>query len=168
MLSTLKKQIGGFLTAQECIRPSIHFRIQPISSSIFIARLIMPFIQILCHLWGHWSSSLRKDTSEQSKINYFLEFPSMTMLAAVYSLIALWPISQLLAYNLASVLDNSIIGTPKVVCEESEVILDILTAKPFIGFQSIFLPIRMTSALSFRQCFRQRPCQRLLVPPIIR
>lgn len=86
------------------------------------------------------------------------------MLLSVYSLFTLWPISQLLAYNLASVLDNSIIGTPKVVCEESEVILDILTAKPFIGLECT-IPMNLAT-LSYRQCFRQRPCQRLRVPSI--
>ncbi|KAH7728503.1 CBN-CUTL-6 protein [Aphelenchoides avenae] len=33
----------------------------------------------------------------------------------------------------ASYLDNSIIGTPKVICEENDVTLDIITSKPFAG-----------------------------------
>uniref|UniRef100_A0A183CPG3 ZP domain-containing protein n=1 Tax=Globodera pallida TaxID=36090 RepID=A0A183CPG3_GLOPA len=41
--------------------------------------------------------------------------------------------SGVLCYDISAVLDNFIIGTPKVVCGESEVALDIITAKPFIG-----------------------------------
>ncbi|KAL3123440.1 hypothetical protein niasHT_004612 [Heterodera trifolii] len=39
----------------------------------------------------------------------------------------------ILSYDISAVLDNFIIGTPKVICGESEVALDIITAKPFIG-----------------------------------
>uniref|UniRef100_A0A914I823 ZP domain-containing protein n=1 Tax=Globodera rostochiensis TaxID=31243 RepID=A0A914I823_GLORO len=41
--------------------------------------------------------------------------------------------SGVFCYDISAVLDNFIIGTPKVVCGESEVALDIITAKPFIG-----------------------------------
>jgi len=47
-------------------------------------------------------------------------------------------ISTTLGYDLSSVLDNYIIGTPKVVCEETEVAMDIVTAKPFIGWVFLF------------------------------
>ena len=56
------------------------------------------------------------------KYNFILLFFNILLLNSI-----------ILAYDLSSVLDNFIIGTPKVVCEETEVAMDIVTAKPFIG-----------------------------------
>uniref|UniRef100_A0A915P7Y5 ZP domain-containing protein n=1 Tax=Meloidogyne floridensis TaxID=298350 RepID=A0A915P7Y5_9BILA len=63
-------------------------------------------------------------------------------------------ISTTLGYDLSSVLDNYIIGTPKVVCEETEVAMDIVTAKPFIG--NIFVKGRAKDT-SCRQSFGDSP-----------
>ncbi|KAF7639012.1 ZP domain-containing protein [Meloidogyne graminicola] len=62
--------------------------------------------------------------------------------------------SIILAYDLSSVLDNFIIGTPKVICEETEVAMDIVTAKPFIG--NIFVKGRAKDT-SCRQSFSDSP-----------
>ncbi|KAI6182492.1 ZP domain-containing protein [Aphelenchoides bicaudatus] len=45
------------------------------------------------------------------------------------------PIYLLFLFPLISsaYLDNHIIGMPKVICEENDVSLDVLTAKPFNG-----------------------------------